>query len=81
MDTKIKPDIDNSLKKRGNPGASMPDEERRKILKKLAACAFVAPAAMVLLEGGDSLTYAGRSGGTGNTPYTGISYRPVDKSD
>ena len=37
----------------------MPDEERRKILKKLAACAFVAPVAMVLLEGGDNITYGG----------------------
>ena len=81
MDTKFKPGIDKSSAGKEAPGASMPDEERRKILKKLAACAFVTPAAMVLLEGGDNLTYAGRSGGLENPLYKGISYRPVDESD
>lgn len=41
------------------PNESIPDEERRRILKKLAACAFAAPAAMLLLDGGDNITYAG----------------------
>jgi hypothetical protein len=75
MDTKNK---SNERKKKRN--TTMPDEERRKILKKLATCAFVAPMAMVLLEGGDNLTYAGRSGRGRNPSQTGVSYKPVDKN-
>ena len=35
-----------STEQEGNVKEPMPDEERRRILKKLAACAFVAPAAI-----------------------------------
>ena len=38
--------------------SSLPDAERRQILGKLATCAFVAPLVLLVLDGGDSITYA-----------------------
>jgi hypothetical protein len=39
------------------PEETIPDEERRKIIKKLATGAFVVPLVLLLLEGGKSISY------------------------
>ncbi|MCB2228010.1 MAG: hypothetical protein KQH53_15120 [Desulfarculaceae bacterium] len=38
------------------PG-NLPDEDRRRILGKLVTGAFVAPLVLLVLDGGDSITY------------------------
>ena len=47
----------NAIPKTGGQEGNIPDEERRKILGKLVKVAFVAPMVMLVLEGGDSITY------------------------
>ncbi len=37
--------------------SNLPDEERRKILGKLVTGAFVVPLVLLVLDGGDSITY------------------------